>query len=141
MMGFQFEKFRAYPRPVKLAAIFLVTGWGVHFLFIHSYFPEIFPFTMIYKQAIIAGLICLFVAMIKRWARMLCIFFNIAMIGIYLLFLQFFFSGQSHYYQDTRYLLLGVVCMASFIAATYFLLTRECNQFFKAYGRAEKEET
>ena len=134
-MGLQIEKFRTYPQSVKLAVIFLVIGWGVHFLFIHAYFPALFPLSMIYKQAIIGGLICLFVAMIKRWARMLCIFFNIAMIGIYLIFLQLFFSSQSHYYQNARYLLAGAICAASFIASTYFLVTRECNQFFKTYGR------
>ena len=140
-MGLQLEKFRNYPQPVKLAIIFLVAGWGVHFLFIHAYFPEIFPLSMIYKQAAVGGLICLFVAMIKRWARMLCIFFNIAMIGIYMIFLQLFFSSESHYYQDGSYLLFGAVCMVSFIAATYFLVTRECNQFFKTYGREQKDET
>ena len=140
-MGLQLEKFRTYPQSVKLAIIFLVAGWGVHFLFIHTYFPEIFPLGMIYKQAGVGGLITLFVAMIKRWARMLCIFFNIAMIGIYLIFLQLFFSSTSHYYQNGSYLLFGAVCMVSFMASTYFLVTRECNQFFKAYGRQQKDET
>jgi len=140
-MGFELVKFGTYPRTVKLAIVFLVAGWAVHFLFIHAYFPEIFPLSMIYKQVGVGALICLFVAMIKRWARMMCIFFNIAMIGIYLIFLQLFFSSQSHYYQDGSYLLVGAVCLGSFAAATYFLVTRECNQFFKTYGRKPKDET
>ena len=141
MMALPLENFRSYPSSVKLAVLFLVAGWGVHFLFIHTYFPEIFPLSMIYKQAGVGGLITLFVAMIKRWARMLCIFFNIAMIGIYLIFLQLFFSNQSHYYQNGSYLMFGAVCLVSFGASTYFLVTRECNQFFKTYGRTPKDET
>ena len=140
MMGFQFEKFRAYPQTVKLAVIFLVAGWGMHFLFIRSYFPE-FSLSTIYKQVGVGFLICLFVALINRWARMMCIFFNIVLIAYYLWFCSFFFNSQTNYYQDRGYLLFGAVCLGSFIAATYFLLTRECNQFFKAYGRAEKDET
>lgn len=138
-MALQFEKFSAYPRAVKLAIACLVAGWAGHFLFIRSYFPGL-SLSTIYKQVGIGFLICLFVALINRWARMMCIFFNIVLIAYYLWFCSFFFNSQSNYYQHGGYLLFAAACLGSFVAATYFLLTRECNQFFKAYGRTPKDE-
>ena len=139
-MNFKFEQISTYPQSVKLALLFLVIAWSAHFLFMHSYFPDLFPLSMIYKQAIVGVLICIFVAMIKRWARMLCIFFNVALVGIYLLFVQLFFSRQSQFYQDGSYLTFVIFCLVCFGASTYYLLTGSSSQFFKTFAGTQSTD-
>ena len=135
-MGFEFGQIAGYPRVVKLALITLVAGWALHFLFLYRYFPDLLD----YRQPVVGVLICVFVAMIKRWARMLCIFFNIGVAGIDLFFgVLLFSSSKSAFAGDTVYLLSTLLPAAAFIASAVFLLTGECGRFFKAFEAARKE--
>jgi cytochrome bd-type quinol oxidase subunit 1 len=78
--------------------------------------------------------------MIKRWARMLCIFFNIGVAGIDLFFgLLLFSSSKSAFAGDTVYLLLAVFPAIAFIASTVFLLSSECGAFFKTFEAAKED--
>ena len=136
-MGFQFEQIGSYPKRVKLAILTLIAGWVIHFLFLYLYLFSLLDSRQLLMQLGIGIAICVFVAMIKRWARMLCIFFNIGIAVIYLILGMLFFISDSAFSGNTVYVLLAAFCLASFAASTFYLLTPECNQFFKAFGRAE----
>jgi hypothetical protein len=130
-MGFQFSQISSYPKKVKLAIMTLIAGWLLHFLFLYRYFPDL----SVYRQLVAGVVICVFVTMIKRWARMLCIFFNIAIAVIYLILGMLFFISKSVFAGNGVYLLLAACCLAAFAVSTFYLLTPECSQFFKAFGR------
>lgn len=136
-MGFHFKHISRYPKQVKLAILTLIAGWLIHFLFLYLYLFSLLDSRQVVMQLGIGIAICFFVAMIKRWARMLCIFFNIGIMVIYLLLGQLFFRGTSVLTGNISFLLLAVCCLAAFAASTFYLLTSECSQFFKSFGRSE----
>ena len=134
-MGFQFSQISSYPKKVKLAIATLIAGWLLHFLFLYRYFPDLLQ----YRQLVVGVVICVFVVMIKRWARMLCIFFNVGVAGIDLFFgLLLFSSSKSAFAGDVAYLLSAVCPAAAFIASTVFLLSSECGTFFKTFEAAKE---
>ncbi len=129
-MGFEFSQIGGYPKTVKWAITTLIAGWLLHFLFLYRYFPDLLN----YRQPVVGALICVFVVMIKRWARMLCIFFNIGVAGIDLFFgVLLFSSSKSAFAGDVVFLLSTFLPAAAFIASTVFLLTGECGHFFKTF--------
>ena len=83
--------------------------------------------------------ICYFVTAIKRWARMLCLFFNIGIIALYGLYCLAFF--QSNQYNPM--MLTGLIAFL-FLISTYFLLKKETAQFYAAadpkVGRQETSD-
>ena len=132
-MGYQ--RFITYPRRVKLAMLTLIAGWALHFLFLWRYFPDLVD----YRQPVVAVVICVFVVMVKRWARMMCIFFNIGVAGIDLFFgVLLFSSSSSSLAGNMTFLMLAVCCAALFTASTVFLLTRECAGFFSSFDAADQ---
>ncbi len=130
----QLAKLKTYPGSVRSALMFLVAGWLLHFA---AYFGFLLKGetqrNMILMVAIGVG-ICYFVATIKNWARMLCIFFNIGIAGIYVLFsFSFFYTGE------TGKGLLTVATIIVFVLSTYYLLVKETTRFFKTDRNAASD--
>ncbi len=139
-MEFLFNPIGSYPKKVKLAILTLIAGWVLHFLLLYR------NGILDYRWLVIGVVICVFVIMIKRWARMLCIFFNIAIAGFYVVVTMglVFFSDHSPATNSsiyTLYTLLVVCCAAAFTASTVFLLTSECRLFFKTFEAEKKKAT
>ena len=71
--------------------------------------------------------ICFFVAGINKWARPLCIFFNIGIIGLY---------GVLLYFQkpDFDRNVLTVTVLVLFGLSTYLLLRRDTIDYFRSFN-------
>jgi hypothetical protein len=69
--------------------------------------------------------ICYCVASIRKWARRLCIFFNIIMVPMYLLFAIAFAQGGK-----TNLFILTALVAASFGLSLYYLLQKKTALFF-----------
>jgi hypothetical protein len=125
-------QFSAFPKSVQNAIIFLILGWAwisvINYMYVlmdeslRNYF---------YRILIVGGLICFFVANIKKWARMLCIFFNIGIMVVYPFLGSMIYLGSGQ---------LGPVSMAAvavilFGISTFYLLKKETGQFYKSYGQ------
>ena len=127
-------KFKEYPTGVKMGISFLVAGWILHYFYFIKFLMSGFPDKTIYLQLGIGVSICYFVASINKWARALCIFFNFAIIVLYLLI---FF----HYFSDNKYdltILTGLVAVL-FSISTYFLAKKESSQYFKEYNETDDD--
>lgn len=127
------------PDTVKYGIIFLFCGWLCHYVFYFSKFSEEMPLKTTLLQLGVGIGICYFVATLKRWARMLCLFFNIGIIGLYTLYCLAYF--QSNLY--SLMLLTGLI-VVFFAISTYFLLKKETAQFYAAatpsVGRQEPSD-
>ena len=115
------------PAAVRYGIIFLICGWLCHYAFYFMHFAEEMPSKTTYLQLGVGIGICYFVATLKRWARMLCLFFNIGIIALYLLYCLAFF--QSNKYNPM--ILTGLIAIL-FLISTYFLLKKETAQFYAA---------
>ena len=115
------------PAAVKYGIIFLIGGWLCHYAFYFMYFIEEMPSKTTYLQLGVGIGICYFVATLKRWARMLCLFFNIGIIALYGLYCLAFF-------QSNKYDLMAMTGLVAilFLISTYFLLKKETAQFYAA---------
>ena len=126
-MGKEPHQVKIRPAAVKYGIIFLISGWLCHYAFYFMHFAGEMPAKTTYLQLGVGIGICYFVTAIKRWARMLCLFFNIGIIALYGLYcLAFFQSGQYN-----LMLLTGLIVVL-FLISTYFLLQKETAQFFAA---------
>jgi hypothetical protein len=126
------KKWNEMPPSVKNAILFLFAGWVAHYIFFFGFLADDQPERIIYLQLGVGIGICYCVATIRKWARKLCIFFNIIMVPMYLLFAIAFAQGDK----------VGLFALTAFIAAAfafslYFLLKKETAQFFSA---PEKEQ-
>jgi hypothetical protein len=105
-----------YPKSVRSAILFLCAGWlGI-------------PITAretILMLAVGIG-ICYLVADLKMWARKLCIFFNVGLIGFYFLLAVLFFPNSGW-----LGLFTGLIA-ALFALSTYYLLLNQTSRFFAA---------
>jgi Zn-dependent protease with chaperone function len=115
------------PDTVKYGIIFLFCGWLGHYVFYFSKFSGEMPLKTTLLQLGVGIGICCFVATLKRWARMLCLFFNIGIIALYALYCLAYF--QSNFY--SLMLLTGLIAVL-FAISTYFLLKKETAQFYAA---------
>jgi hypothetical protein len=118
--------FKAYPRNVNLAILFLSLGWALHYFFYFTYLGAKDPPKTIYLQVGVGVGICVLVAAIKQWARMLCIFFNIGMIAMYLLL-----AANYHTLERRMEAVLTALVLICFILASFWLLTPAVGRFFK----------
>lgn len=123
-------QFQQYPQPVKIAIVSLAAGWALHlcyyyYFFIHPTGAELARSD--YLMIAIGVAICFFVAAINKWARMLCIFFNV---GIILMYLALALVQQSSF--GLR-VLSGVVA-GIFCLATYYLLKKETAEYFQQFN-------
>ncbi|RPJ75348.1 MAG: hypothetical protein EHM15_03780 [Desulfobacteraceae bacterium] len=71
------------PSGALYSLVFLIAGWVLHYLVFFTVFSEEMPVHTSYLQAALGIGICWGVATGRGWARMLCLFFNIAMIALY----------------------------------------------------------
>lgn len=122
-----------YPNSVKTALKFLVTGWLIHLVFYFQFLATDQLTRNDYLMVGVGAAICYFVAGINKWARSLCIFFNIGIIAIYLVLLVFSQAGFG------RHLLEGLVVI-TFGLSTFFLVQKETSAFFKEYNRPPQSE-
>lgn len=122
-------RFSTYPSSVRWGILLLCAGWVLHYAFYFKFLAGDEPTRNIYIQVGLGVAICFFVAAINRWARAMCLFFNAGIIILYvLLSAAYFQSGK----QDLLVFTLAVAAL--FGGATYFLLRRECVEFFRRYN-------
>lgn len=129
--------FKDYPPVVRNAIIFLVAGWLVHYYFFFTHLEAVLfpgenaanqPDKTVYLQLGVGICICFFVAAINRWARALCLWFNLIIIVTYGLLLYIFVQQG-----DAKATMLTALVTVLFIMATYYLLHRQTGNCFKTY--------
>ena len=119
------EKWGSMPLVVKKAVIFLLVGWAAHYVFYFGLIAEDQPERVTYLQLGVGIGICYCVATIRKWARRLCIFFNIVMVPMYLLFAIAFAQGGK-----LNLFFLTALVAASFGLSLYYLLQKETARYF-----------
>ena len=127
-------QFHQYPQSVKVSIVSLVIGWALH---LYYYFSVVVESELVRENYLMIGVgagICFFVAAINKWARMLCIFFNIGIIFMYLAFTLLDPKGEF----GLR-VLSGAVA-ALFCTATYYLLKKETAEYFKSYNQPPAQD-
>jgi len=113
------------PPSVKKAIIFLLAGWAAHYIFYFGFIAEDQPERVTYLNLGVGVAICYCVATIRKWARRLCIFFNIVMVPMYILFAIAFAQGAK-----INLFILTALVAASFSLSLYYLLQKETARFF-----------
>jgi len=130
------RKWGEMPPGVKSAIAALLVGWTAHYIFYFAFIAEDQPERVTYLQLGVGIGICYCVATIRKWARRLCIFFNIVMVPMYLLFAIAFAQGGK----------IGLFALTAFISAAfaislYSLLQKETAQFFSPPEKDKEAET
>jgi uncharacterized membrane protein len=126
-MGKEPDHLSKRPIAVNYGIIFLICGWLCHYAFYFMHFAQEMPSKTTYLQLGVGLGICFFVVRLKRWARMLCLFFNLGIIALYALYcLAFFQSGKYN-----PMIFTGLIAIL-FLISTYFLLKKETAQFYAA---------
>ncbi len=141
------QKWDSMPAGVRNGIIALFIGWASHYAFYFGYLDTDEPERATYLWDRITGSnphyellsqlavgigICYCVATIKKWARKLCIYFNIGMVAMYALFAIAFILGEKF-----KELALTALIAGSFTVSLYWLLKPETAQFFSL---SEKKE-
>lgn len=126
-------KFDTYPTIIKAAIVSLALGWLVHLVFYYKFFTGESLARNDYLMFLVGISICYFVAGINKWARPLCIFFNVGIIALYvaLLYLQ---------KPDFDRQVLTVAVLALIGLSTYLLLRRDTIAYFKTFNREASGE-
>jgi len=127
-------KFKEYPTSVKMGILFLVAAWILHYFYLLKFLLNEFPVKTIYLQLGIGVSICYFVAGINKWARSLCMFFNFAIIVLYLFYFILYFNSSKF---DLAFLTALIAVL--FSISTYFLAGKESSQYFKTYNETDEE--
>lgn len=127
------------PTGVKKAIVFLITGWIAHYLFYFAFMAEGTAERITYLNLGVGIGICYCVATIRKWARRMCIFFNIGMVVMYTWAAVIFGWAALVFAQDDklRPLILTAVAAASFGASLYYLLQKQTGQFFSPPDKDE----
>ncbi|MBW2180930.1 MAG: hypothetical protein JRG81_11270 [Deltaproteobacteria bacterium] len=127
-------KFKEYPTSVKMGISFLVAGWISHYFYFLKFLMSEFPVKTLYLQLGIGLSICYFVASINKWARSLCIFFNFAIIALYLLIFYMYFT-------DNKYDLAFITALVAilFAISNFYLIRKESSQYFKTYNETDED--
>lgn len=126
------RRWEEMPDSVKKAIIALLVGWAAHYIFYFGFIAEDQPERITYLQLGVGIGICYCVATIRKWARRLCIFFNIVMVPMYLLFAIAFAQGGK-----IGLFALTAFTMLAFAVSLYSLLKKETARFFSP---PEKDE-
>lgn len=124
--------FFEYPPAVRIALGFLLGGWlsiAAFIAHIEWSFPGRFTQATVLRMLVVGLGICYCVFRIKPWARKLCIFFNVGIIGINLFFLIIRLSALGITSPAlSAHALLNVIL---FGCSTYYLMIDETTRFFK----------
>ena len=128
--------FQRYPQVVKNAIVSLVAGWALflayyYYLFIHTTGSELARFD--YLMIGVGVAICFFVAAINKWARMLCIFFNLPIIATCITLTLFHQTTLGQ-----RFIPAAVAVLFCF--STYYLLQKETAEYFKRYNQLSDQD-
>ena len=119
------QKWDSMPPVVKKAIICLLVGWAAHYIFYFGFIAEDQSERVTYLQLGVGIGICYCVATVIKWARRMCIFFNIVMVPMYFLFaIAFAQGGKIDLFALTAFTALA------FAFSLYFLLKKETAQFF-----------
>lgn len=129
------QKWDSMPVSVRNGIIALFIGWAAHYLFYFGFIAEDQPERVTYLNLAVGIAICYCVATIRKWARRLCIFFNIVMVPMYLLFAIAFAQGEK-----INLFILTAFVAASFAVSLYFLLQKETARFFSPPEKEEEKE-
>jgi len=127
-------KFKEYPTSVKMGISFLVAGWILHYFYFLKFLMSEFPVKTLYLQLGLGLGICYFVAAINKWARSLCIFFNFAIIVLYLFYFILYFNISKF---DLAFLTALIAVL--FSISTYFLVGKKSSQYFKIYNETDED--
>jgi len=127
-------KFKEYPTSVKMGISFLIAAWISHYFYFLKFLMSEFPLKTLYLQLGIGVSICYFVASINKWARSLCIFFNFAIIVLYLFFSIMYFNISKF---DLAFFTILVVVF--FSISTFYLTRKESSQYFKTYNETDED--
>lgn len=125
--------FFEYPVAVKYALGFLLGGWISVYAFMYHMsmaFPGLFDNNLILRNLIIGIAICYCMFMIKPWARKLCVFFNLGIICINVLFIAARLTSVGM--ESPLLILHAVLNTALFGFCTYYLLVKETSEYFNA---------
>ena len=114
----------------------LVLGWALHlcyyyYLFVHKPGAELARVD--YLMIGVGVAICFFVAAINKWARMLCVFFNLAIVFMYL---ALTLLQQANFFQR----LFTAAVAGLFGLATYYLLKKETAAYFQFYNQPPEQD-
>jgi len=133
--------FYEYPVGVRYALGLLIGGWISVYAFmyhINIFFPERFTSALVLRNLIVGIGICYCVFRIKPWARKLCIFFNLGIICINLLFLAIRLSSVGM--ESPSLILHALLNIVLFGLSTYYLLIKETSGYFKALEPKKVDE-
>lgn len=135
-------KWYEMPSSVKKAIIFLFIGWAAHYIFYFGFIAEGTAERITYLNLGVGIGICYCVATIRKWARRLSVFFNIAMVVMYTWAAVIFGWSALVFAQDDKLspLILTVVASASFGVSLYYLLQKETGQFFSPPEKDKEPE-
>jgi len=130
------QKWDSMPPVVKKAIICLLVGWAAHYIFYFGFIAEDQSERVTYLQLGVGIGICYCVATIRKWARRMCIFFNIVMVPMYFLFAIAFAQGGK-----IDLFALTAFTAVAFAFSLYFLLKKETALFFSPPEKEEEKET
>lgn len=130
------KKWAEMPPSVRNAIVSLLVGWAAHYIFYFGFIAEDQPERITYLQLGVGIGICYCVATIRKWARRLCIFFNVVMVPMYFLFAIAFAQGDK----------MGLFALTAFTAGAfalslYSLLRKETAAFFSPPEADEKQKS
>ena len=124
--------FFEYPVGVRYALGLLLGGWISVYAFmyhINTVFPDRFSSALVLRNLIVGIGICYCVFRIKPWARKLCIFFNLGIICINVLFLAIRLSSVGM--ESPALIFHALLNIILFGLCTYYLLIKETSGYFK----------
>jgi peptidoglycan/LPS O-acetylase OafA/YrhL len=128
--------FAGFPASVRRANLFLWTSWTSHCYFVYLLFSgqtAEFPTNLFLQQIAIGMTLCVFVFMVKRWARILGMLFNVAAIGLYVLVAILFYTSRP---SITFY---AIVNIGLFCASIYYLLSPRTARFFTSSSHTDEQ--
>jgi hypothetical protein len=128
------KKWDGIPPSARNAIIALLVGWAAHYIFYFGFIAEDQPERVTYLNIGVGVGICYCVATIRKWARRLCIYFNIVMVPMYVLFAIAFAQGS----KIDLFALTAFIAVA-FAFSLYCLLQKETLRFF-APPEQQKEQ-
>ncbi len=118
------SKFKSFPENVKNAIIFLYFSWI--WLIISWYYITA---ELLQTRMLISGIaLCIFVPMIKNWARILCVLCN-AFVIIQIAAPTYLWFDQQNYKPG----FIWGVNILFFLITSYYLLNKETAAFFKMH--------
>lgn len=129
-------KWDEMPPNVRNAIISLLVGWAAHYIFYFGFIADDQPERITYLQLGVGIGICYCVATVRKWARKLCIFFNLVMVPMYLLFAVAFAQGGK----------VGLFALTAFTGlvfafSLFSLLKKETARFFSPSERDSEERS